>query len=224
MNRQPFYDKDGITIYHGDCRAILPSQPDKSVDLILTDPPYLGREDLFQTEDVLLLIEVLVGIYPAFVFWPCCGRIPSEPDAIHIWHKAVPIHPHSVIGNVAGHHYERILAYRLGAKSEVFRYAAIIPGFTACAEECVKHPTQKPLDLIGKLVQRTYGTVLDPFMGSGTTLVAAKLLGRKAIGIEIEEKYCEIAVKRLEKVSRSLGHNLVMSKEPISLLGLKKKR
>ena len=59
------------------------------------------------------------------------------------------------------------------------------------------HLATKPLSLMIRLVDITSGIVLDPFMGSGTTLVAAKRLGRKAIGIEIEEKYCEIAVKRL---------------------------
>jgi site-specific DNA-methyltransferase (adenine-specific) len=66
----------------------------------------------------------------------------------------------------------------------------------------VPHPTQKPLDLIQKLTTLSTSnvqTILDPFMGSGTTLVAAKNLGRKAIGIEIEERYCEIAVKRLSQ-------------------------
>ena len=67
-------------------------------------------------------------------------------------------------------------------------------------DEGAEHPLPKPIALFRRLVERlTYegGTVLDPFMGSGTTLRAAKDLGRRAIGIEIEEKYCEIAVKRL---------------------------
>lgn len=64
------------------------------------------------------------------------------------------------------------------------------------------HPTEKPLPVIQQMMAVSTvggGTVLDPFMGSGTTLVAAKNLGRKAIGIEIEEKYCEMAVKRISQ-------------------------
>jgi len=62
------------------------------------------------------------------------------------------------------------------------------------------HPCQKPLGLVRKLINKHGGTtILDPFMGSGTTLRAAKDLGRRAIGIEIEERYCEIAVKRLQQ-------------------------
>ena len=81
----------------------------------------------------------------------------------------------------------------------MFRVAAIIPNFRSCAEELTPHPTQKPVELITKLLSKCEGTILDPFLGSGTTLRAAKNLGRKAIGIEIEEKYCEIAANRMSQ-------------------------
>jgi site-specific DNA-methyltransferase (adenine-specific) len=71
----------------------------------------------------------------------------------------------------------------------------------------VNHPTQKPFGVIEPLIKGSSpinGIILDPFMGSGTTLVCAKRLSRKAVGIEIEEKYCEIAAKRLERTPTPL--------------------
>jgi hypothetical protein len=190
----PYYDEDGITIYHGDCREVLPGL---AFDSVVTDPPYYGREDLFDTAAVAEAMQAIAA-RPAFIFWPAIGDYPlGVPDAVHVWHKAIPIHPRSEIGNAAGHQYERILAYGLGAKCEVFRVAAIMPNFAACRLELTEHPTQKPVDLVRRLVARTEDTVLDPFAGSGTTLRAAKDLGRKAIGIELSEAYCEIAAKRL---------------------------
>lgn len=193
----PYYEQDGITIWHGDCRDILPTLPHDAMSLI-TDPPYLGREDLFSTEGVFDLVAGWTSDWIGFVFWPVLAPVPGAPSAVHVWHKAVPIHPSSQVGDVAGHHYERILDYGVSKRSEVFRVAAIMPNFSACKAECVAHPTQKPEALLLRLVARVPSSViLDPFMGSGTTLVAAKRLGRKAIGIELDEKYCEIAAKRL---------------------------
>jgi len=76
-----------------------------------------------------------------------------------------------------------------------------IDAYVNYAHDGKQHPNQKPLQLFSWCIGlfKSAGAILDPFMGSGTTLVAAKLSGRKAIGIEIEEKYCEIAVKRLEQ-------------------------
>lgn len=190
---EPYYQDDAVTIYHGDCREVL---PDLAVEAVVTDPPYFGREDLFSTEAVVEVLTALRGL-PGFVFWPCMGAPVTEPEAVHVWHKAVPIHPKSQTGNVAGHHYERILSYGMGTRCEVFRVAAIMPNFAACRDELTEHPTQKPLDLVKALVARTSGLILDPFMGSGTTLRAAKDLGRRAIGIEKDEAYCEVAARRM---------------------------
>ena len=195
----PYYADGLVTIYHGD--ALDWRRVPDHLDVLVTDPPYVGREDLFDTRGVSDVTADLVShLGRALVFWPVVADWPNPPsvplEGVHIWHKAVPIHPGSTIGNVPGHHYERILSYGLGSRSLVFREAAILPGFAAVAEELTPHPTQKPVGLMRKLLQLTKGTILDPYAGSGTTLVAAKSLGRRAIGIEIEERYCEMAAQR----------------------------
>src|SRR5439155_10684648 len=80
----------------------------------------------------------------------------------------------------------------------VYIYSETSQGFVR--SEPGQHPTQKPVGLMQWCIEksRTRGTVLDPFMGSGTTLVAARNLGRRAIGIEIEEAYVRIAINRIE--------------------------
>ena len=185
-------------LWHGDCREVLPLLP--PVDLVLTDPPYFGREDLFPTDAVTECFDIL-GPFVGFVFWPWYGEPPAAHySAIHIWHKSVPIHPRSETGNVAGHHYERIFAYGSGAKAKVYRHAAVMPNFAACAAEFVNHPTQKPLSLTVELMSTAKSArVLDPFMGSGTTGVACVNLGRKFVGIEKERKYFDLACRRIEQ-------------------------
>ncbi len=82
-------------------------------------------------------------------------------------------------------------------------WSSVLSSRKFSAAQCVTqtgHPHTKPLDLMVQLLERClFSVVLDPFMGSGTTLLAAKMLGRRAIGIEIEERYCEIAAQRLSQ-------------------------
>lgn len=191
---KPYYQDDACTIWHGDCREILPTLD--PVDLVLTDPPYPNAAGYF-TDAIEVAARVISNVSlrtnRALVFWdkmqvPSCD-LPLV--ARHIWHRTNTNRPDN---------YEAIYEFaKDGTKraSRVYPFAVICIGLTGCSE-ATGHPTQKNIKLIESLLGEA-DTILDPFMGSGTTLVAAKNLGRKAIGIEIEEKYCEIAVKRLRQ-------------------------
>jgi site-specific DNA-methyltransferase (adenine-specific) len=185
MRMTPYYSEDGITIYCGDCRRVLPLD----CGIVITDPPYPGYEKGWDVPDVA---AILADIHATkVVLWPVLTPSPLVRHAAeHVWHKP---------NGQSRYQYERILVEGdEAADAKVFRLAAILPNYVQYQRECVDHPTQKPISLMLRLLSLYSGVpVLDPFMGSGTTLVAAKRMGRRAIGIEIEERYCEIAVKRL---------------------------
>jgi len=173
-----------VTIYHGDCREILPLK----ADLLLSDPPYPGYEKGWAVPDVAGILGSLTCT--KVIFWPVLTPSPLRFHvAEHVWHKP---------NGQSRYQYERILVEGLAAAdAKVFRVAAILPNYSQYARECVDHPTQKPLSLLIRLLSLYSGDlVVDPFMGSGTTIEACKKVGRRAIGIEIEERYCEIAAKR----------------------------
>jgi site-specific DNA-methyltransferase (adenine-specific) len=186
----PYYDHAGITIYHGDCR-------DVAVDcaVLVTDPPYPNNAGHF-VADVPSACEVIRAWRgeEAMLFWSELSHPPCVLPlvAVHVWYR----------NNVNGRPYEPIYHFaRNGRKrrSEVRACPAVFDGVGAGCVEFLGHPTQKSEPVMRWLVSRldAPGVILDPFMGSGTTLVAAKRLGRQAIGIEIEERYCEIAARRL---------------------------
>ena len=186
----PYYSDDLVTIYHGDCREVMPE-----ADVVLTDPPY-GVSKAKWDDDIpdmawldrarsfASIVAFTPGLRPLF-------RYPS-PDWIIAWAR-----PASTQANGLGgiNNWEPVLVYgRRPLRTDLVTLSH--PGRT---NETGDHPTPKPLDLyrrLAELLSRPGETILDPFMGSGTTLVAAKSLGRKAIGIEIEERYCEIAATR----------------------------
>jgi hypothetical protein len=177
----PYYQDDLVTIYHGDAGV---------ADALVTDPPYPNNAGHF--DDDVPAARQLLGTWDggdALVFWSELDRPPVSAAlvAVHVWHRA----------NVNGRPYESIYHFATDGqkrRSEVYRSA--VPFRNATGSEYVGHPTQKPVGVMRWLVEKTVGIILDPFAGSGSTLVAAKEAGRSAIGIEIEERYCEIAANR----------------------------
>jgi DNA modification methylase len=183
-----------MTIYCADCRDILPHL--EPVDLVLTDPPYgLGEKWKGGT-------WFTRGVYGGDVGWDkeapqdVVSELVKRPSIIWggnyfamppsrcwlAWFKTNSV-PTMADHELAWTSFDR------PSKS----YSRTCNGWARF------HPTEKPIDLMKWCLSFAGGSILDPFMGSGTTLVAAKQLGRKAIGIEIEEKYCEIAVRRLRQ-------------------------
>ena len=212
---EPYYDHAGITIYHSDCRTILPLLAPGSVDLVLTDPPYginggrggdrafgkaLYHAGFSDTPEYIEAVCVAVIKECILKF----GRVILTPGIACLWLYPPPHGMGCFWLPAAATHgpwgftsMSPILYYGKDPRAGV----AARPSGIQVTEAAEKngHPCPKPLKAWRWLLSKGSidGLILDPFMGSGTTLVAAKQLGRKAIGIEIEERYCEIAVKRL---------------------------
>lgn len=190
---KPYYQDEAVTIYHGDCRDVLPLLP--VMDLVLTDPPYgifdYGgkwghKRDLQWDRAAFLDVTPIVSSGRQQIIWG--GNYYNLPPSRGwlVWWKRDSV-PSAADVELAWTSFDmnaRLINHTIAATNA----------------ERVGHPTQKPeVVMRWSLLQAlgTVDTIVDPFMGSGTTLVAAKRLGRIAVGIEIEEKYCEMAVKRL---------------------------
>lgn len=207
----PYYQDSHVTLYHGDCREILPTLPD--VALLLTDPPYgisyspsgggrgaFGKpvfkkftgKDVVFGDDSAFDPAHLLGIAPLAILWGAnhyASRLPEE-TAWLVWDKREA---------------ESTLTFsdcemawtNLGGPARIFRH--MWNGVAKASEvgESRYHPTQKPLALMRWCLQRAGNpqTVVDPYAGSGTTLIAAKDAGVQSIGIEIHEPYCELIAK-----------------------------
>lgn len=220
----PYYEHKGITIYHGDCREVLPTLP--KVDLVLTDPPFFMPVIHYQsrvkhqrtwgnTSILRVFWEEITDSYidrmketahaitfcnhESFaVFYPVMYCRFSYLKSI-IWNKK-----HVGLGRIWRNQHELLIAARWGEGYENSdgKLRADVLSHEVTPPTQREHPVEKPPPLLIDLIEPTTNKnalILDPFMGSGTTLVAAKQLGRRAIGIEIEEKYCEIAAKRLSQ-------------------------
>jgi site-specific DNA-methyltransferase (adenine-specific)/modification methylase len=209
MKPTPYYQDSHTTIYLGDCLEILPHL--EPVDLVLTDPPYgigaysggtmgggvLAKQSTYNPTDWdgttidWPTISLAIAMGKKACVWGG-NYYPVAPSASWlIWDKL----------NGKNNFADCEMAwtnYGGAARLKQHRWHGMIRK----GQEQRFHPTQKPRDVMLWCIERCPDnpqTILDPFMGSGTTLVAAKELGRKAIGIEISREYCDIAVKRLRQ-------------------------
>lgn len=223
--REPYYNAHGITIYHGDSREILPEIA--GADMVLTDPPYglgigygrtaLGTRTIANDESPEALLwaasecdRLLAPDRWAVVFcgYSAVGLVQEElagtglvVKTVGVWDKGMP-----TLGEGIRNQYEMFVLARKGRPPE--RWAGGNVWRVTLPSGRPPHPHAKPLTLMRKLVEHysePRHLIVDPFMGIGTTLRAAKDCGRRAIGIEIEEHYCEVAALRLRQEVLDFG-------------------
>jgi site-specific DNA-methyltransferase (adenine-specific) len=221
----PYFADEAVTLYHGDCREVLPQLSRGSVDLVMTDPPFSVPIKYQDAEGIhprswgdLLVMEPFFGevfrgirrvakedsqtyiccdaeTYPVFFkatysLWPQSGLI--------VWYK-----PTGRRGRGWMHSHELVLHLRTADTQYAPGFRQDVIGIMPVRTLNRHHPAEKPGSLWSFLAEgmlRSTYTVLDPFVGGGGLLVWAKEMGVRAIGIEIEEAYCELIVKRLAQV------------------------
>ena len=220
---KPYYQDEWVTIYHGDCREILPSL-DK-VDLVLTDPPYgvnykSGRSNNFEAiggdsnTDIALIglalsLKVLRNNRHLYMFGRYdLSRLPISAPVELIWDKGIIGMGDLTSAWGSSHEYiqfatnvpsKKNRANGYGRLSARLRKGSVLRCDRKNSRGNSLHPTEKPVLILRQMIESSSiigDTVLDPFIGSGSTLEASILEARHCIGIEIEEKYCEIAAKR----------------------------
>ena len=211
---KPYYEHGGITIYHGDCRDILPSL---NVAHVIADPPYNARfvygagtdDDRSWPEYCEWLLPIIAQLEEisrglVLVFASVNGMLEvsqrRRPRHVCVWNKPMCFSPR-LGGSPFLPHWEPCLVFGKpwgeGGRVPDYHMSDVWHANTA---ERNGHPCPKPEQLLKHIIKSLPGEpILDPFCGSGTTLVAAKNLSRSAVGIEIEERYCEIAAKRLSQ-------------------------
>jgi DNA modification methylase len=207
-------------VLHGDCVQVLRNLPSESVDAVVTDPPYFVRykdrsgREIANDIDPATVLGSFADIYRVLKpnsFCVCFYGWNSADAFLHAWRSAgfLPVGHIVWTKNYASSarflQYKHEMAYLL-AKGHPRKPEAPLADVRPWAYTGnVLHPTEKAVGILRPLIE-TYapacGLVLDPFSGSGSTLVAAALSGRRYLGIEIEEKYCQLAQRRLSGVER----------------------
>jgi len=209
-----YYEDELVTLYRGDCREVDPWWEDG--DVLVTDPPYgrsyvsnsaqAGPSRPIEADQDTALRDYALARWglpgwraprSALVFGTWQVPRPAGVSQLLIWDKGES----PGMGDLRmpwGPAHEEIYVFGTGWHGKREPNVIRVPTLSAMDKERPAHPTPKPLGLMLRLLQKCpKGVVTDPFAGSGTTLVAAKQLGLRAIGVEKTPEYCEIAAKRL---------------------------
>lgn len=219
-----YYQDDLVTLYHGDC---LNDRQWLDADVLVTDPPYgrgwrqgdlgvprneaslTGIANDHSTEVRDSVLALWDG--PAIVFGDLMLKPPAGTKLTCIYQKTAEC---GLRGAIAGVRRDAEAIYLIGrwpsgigGRSSVFASRRNIAGAYGAVASNGGHPHTKPGDVMEQLVDMCAvgSSIADPFAGSGSTLVAARNLGRKAIGVELEERYCEIIAKRLDQMAFQFG-------------------
>ena len=224
---EPYYQDDSVTLYLGDCRDMLAGMPDCAVASVLTDPPYTERTHAKArslsggtvTEGITTFGSITDEGLRAVLSE--CGRVSARwviatldyrhavefdvnPPAglktqrIGVWVKTNPTP--QITGDRPAQGWEAIAYMHRATGRSRWNGGGKHGNYVTRIADPTGHPTTKPLGIFEDWVALFTDpgeTLLDPFAGSGTALVAAKALGRKAIGVELDERYAEIAARRL---------------------------
>lgn len=204
---KPYYSEAGITIYNADCQQAIEYLGD--FDLLVTDPPYgmsyqsnmrlvkhrpIHGDSAFPSGVIRKYLGLAKAAGYVFCRWDNLGQVPPFRSLV-VWDKG-----NNGMGDLAHEHarrWEAICFYPKEGHEFIRRPPDVV---SVPRTDNAMHPTQKPVELLEWIIGHNQGDVIvDPYMGSGTTLLAAKNLGRRACGVEIDEEYCEIAARRLSQ-------------------------
>lgn len=224
---KPYYEDDAVTLYHGDCREVLASMADESVAAVLTDPPYTERTHkkaswltagtvtegittfgAITDEELRALLVELGRVSRGWVVATLDYRHAVEFDVtpppglkcqrLGVWVKTNPTP--QLTGDRPAQGWESIAYLHRADRRSKWNGGGAHGNYVAPIPPSEGHPTAKPLPMVARWVRwftDPGDTVLDSFAGSGTTLRAAKDEGRHAIGVELDERYCDLAARRL---------------------------
>jgi site-specific DNA-methyltransferase (adenine-specific) len=220
MSPQPYYQDGLVTLYHGDCRE---QTAWLEADVLVTDPPY-GRDwrqgelkghhsdnlnrgiahdrDTTVRDAVLQMWGDRWGDRRAILFGDLMLAPPLRTKLVGAYRKPGDAGIRGAMGGVRRDLEAIYLIGRwpsgIGGRTSLFTTGATqVGGSSGVVARSGGHPHTKPQDVMEELIALTVGVVADPFSGSGSTLLAARNRGRKAIGVEVEERYCETIAKRL---------------------------